>query len=55
MDTAALRARFALATIVEDMRARGIDRQQVRDAVVASHGELLQQCGLSADSLDVAC
>ncbi len=54
-DTAPLRARFALATIVDDLRSRGVDPGEVRDIVVASHGDLLQECGMGEDHLDVAC
>ena len=54
-ETAPLRARFALATIVDDLRSRGVAPAEVRDIVVASHGDLLQECGMREEYFEVAC
>jgi hypothetical protein len=54
-DVAPLKARFALATIVEDMASRGMPRDAVRDAVLAAHGDLLVASGVSESELAVAC
>ena len=54
-DLAPLKARFALATIVEDMRARGMTPEAVREGVMEQHADLVHGCGLSEGQLEVAC
>jgi hypothetical protein len=54
-EVAPLKARFALATIVQDMVARGMASDAVRDAVLAAHGDLLVASGISESQLDIAC
>jgi hypothetical protein len=54
-DLAPLKARFALATIVEDMRARGMMPEVIRENVMALHADLVEECGLREGQLDVAC
>lgn len=54
-DVAPLKSRFALAAIVEDMRARGMSAHAVRRAVREVHGDLLATAGISEMQLDLAC
>lgn len=54
-EVAALKSRFALAAIVEDMRSRGMSTHAVRSAVRESHGDLLATAGISETQLGLAC
>jgi hypothetical protein len=54
-EAAPLRARFALATIVDDLRACGLEPDAVRCQLAAAHADLLEESGIDCDHLDVAC